>query len=85
MSTSPLWLVQNVRLPGRDGLWQLAIENGRFGDITPMDDTHAESYEVLNARGGLAIPRSSSRIFILIPPRRRGAELEPVRHAVRRH
>ena len=56
MSTSPLWLVQNVRLPGRDGLWQLAIENGRFGDITPMDDTHAESYEVLNARGGLAIP-----------------------------
>ena len=56
MSTSPLWLVQNVRLPGRDGLWQLAIENGRFGDIPPMDDTHAESYEVLNARGGLAIP-----------------------------
>ncbi len=56
MSTSPLWLVQNVRLPGREGLWQLAIENGRFGDITPMDDTHAESYEVLNARGGLALP-----------------------------
>ena len=56
MSTTPLWLVQNVRLPGQEGLWQLAIENGRFGDITPMDDTHAESYEVLNARGGLAIP-----------------------------
>mgnify|MGYP000411426044 CR=1 FL=1 len=56
MSTTPLWLVQNVRLPGRDGLWQLAIENGRFGDITPMDDTRAESYEILNARGGLAIP-----------------------------
>ncbi len=56
MSTTPLWLVQNVRLPGREGLWQLAIENGRFGDITPMDDTHTESYEVLNARGGLAIP-----------------------------
>ncbi len=56
MSTTPLWLVQNVRLPGREGLWQLAIENGRFGDITPMDDTRAESYEVLNARGGLAIP-----------------------------
>ena len=56
MSTTPLWLVQNVRLPGRDGLWQLAIENGRFGDITPMDDTRAESYEILKARGGLAIP-----------------------------
>ena len=56
MSTTPLWLVQNVRLPGREGLWQIAIENGRIGDITPMDDTHAESYEILNARGGLAIP-----------------------------
>lgn len=56
MSTAPLWLIQNVRLPGREGLWQLAVENGRFGEITPMDDTHAESYEVLNARGGLAIP-----------------------------
>jgi len=56
MSTAPLWLVQNVRLPGQDGLWQIAIENGRFGDITPMDDTHVESYEILNARGGLAIP-----------------------------
>jgi len=56
MSTSPLWLVQNVRLPGREGLWQIAIENGLFGDITPMDATHDESYEVLNGRGGLAIP-----------------------------
>ncbi len=56
MSTTPLWLVQNVRLPDREGLWQIAIENGRFGAITPMDETHSESYEVLNARGGLAIP-----------------------------
>jgi len=38
MSTAPLWLIQNVRLPGRDGLWQLAIENGRFGEITPTGE-----------------------------------------------
>lgn len=56
MSTSPLWLVQNVRLPQQEGLWQIAIENGRFGEITPMDDAPDESHEVLNARGGLAIP-----------------------------
>ncbi|WP_039031532.1 cytosine deaminase [Leclercia adecarboxylata] len=56
MSTAPLWLIQNVRLPGRDGLWQLAIENGRFGEITPTGEKQSESYEVLNARGGLAIP-----------------------------
>ncbi len=56
MSTAPLWLIQNVRLPGRDGLWQLAIENGCFGEITPTGEGHSESYEVLNARGGLALP-----------------------------
>lgn len=56
MSTTPLQLVQNVRLPGREGLWQIAIEEGRFGDITPMDVSHDESHEILNGRGGLAIP-----------------------------
>ncbi|MCI1899118.1 MAG: cytosine deaminase [Enterobacter sp.] len=56
MSTTPLWLVQNVRLPGREGLWQIAIEQGRFGEIIPMGEGRDESYEVLNARGGLAIP-----------------------------
>lgn len=56
MSTTPLWLVQNVRLPGREGLWQIAIEQGRFGEIIPMGEGRDESYELLNARGGLAIP-----------------------------
>ncbi len=55
MSTTPLWLIQNVHLPAREGLWQIAIDKGRFGDITPMGAAHGESYEVLNARGGLAI------------------------------
>lgn len=56
MSTTPLWLIQNVHLPKREGLWQIAIDKGRFGDITPMGEARSESYEVLNARGGLAIP-----------------------------
>lgn len=56
MTAAPLWLIQNVRLPGRDGLWQIAIDKGCFGDITPMGDARGESLEVLNARGGLAIP-----------------------------
>lgn len=54
--TAPLWLIQNVRLPGAEGLWELAIDNGRFGEINPMGTTRHESYEVLNGRGGLAIP-----------------------------
>jgi cytosine deaminase len=56
MTATPLWLVQNVHLPGRKGLWQIAIEKGHFGDITPMSAPQHESYEVLNARGGLALP-----------------------------
>ena len=56
MTAAPLWLIQNVRLADRDGLWQIAIDKGRFGEITPMGEAHDESYEVLNARGGLAIP-----------------------------
>lgn len=56
MSATPLWLVQNVHLPGREGLWQIAIEKGRFGEISPMGAVQNESYEVLNARGGLALP-----------------------------
>lgn len=56
MTEAPLWLIQNVRLADRDGLWQIAIDKGRFGEITPMGEAHDESYEVLNARGGLAIP-----------------------------
>lgn len=56
MTATPLWLVQNVHLPGRKGLWQIAIDKGHFGDITPMSVPQYESYEVLNARGGLALP-----------------------------
>ncbi|KFD24347.1 cytosine deaminase [Yokenella regensburgei] len=56
MTTTPLWLIQNVRLADREGLWQIAIDKGRFGAITPMGEGGSESYEVLNARGGLAIP-----------------------------
>jgi hypothetical protein len=34
MTAAPLWLIQNVRLPDREGLWQIAIDKGRFG-ISP--------------------------------------------------
>lgn len=56
MSSTPLWFIENVRLPGREGLWQLGIEEGRFHSIAPMGESRHESAEILNARGGLAIP-----------------------------
>lgn len=56
MSSTSLWLIQNVRLPGREGLWQIAIDKGRFGTIAPMENGVHSSLDVLNARGGLAVP-----------------------------
>ena len=85
MSTSPLWLVQNVRLPQQEGLWQIAIQNGRFGEITPMGDAPDESHEVLNARGGLAIPPFIEPHIHLDTTDGRRAELEPVWNPVRGH
>lgn len=69
MTAAPLWLIENVRLPDREGLWQIAIDKGRFGDITPMGEARKENFEVLNARGGLAIPLLLSRIYTLIRPK----------------
>ncbi len=70
----PLWLVQNVRLPDREGLWQIAIENGQFGAITPMDETHSESYEVLRyPAADLPFHRLLSRIFTSDTTQRRAS------------
>ncbi|MEY8712865.1 cytosine deaminase [Mangrovibacter phragmitis] len=57
MAPATFWFIQDVRLPGREGLWQITIENGRFGAITPMTETRVYgSHDVLNAHGGLALP-----------------------------
>ncbi|MRT12544.1 cytosine deaminase [Enterobacteriaceae bacterium RIT711] len=56
MSNLALESIQNVRLVGREGLWQIAIENGRISTIKPMSETQTESQQVLDGRGGLAIP-----------------------------
>lgn len=57
MAPATFWFIQDVRLPGREGLWQITIENGRFGAITPMEETRSHGgNDVLNAHGGLALP-----------------------------
>ena len=56
MTTLPLRLIQNVRLPNQEGRWQIAIENGQFGAITPMEVVQADDPQVLDAEGGLALP-----------------------------
>lgn len=56
MTTLPLRLIQNVRLPNQEGRWQIAIENGQFVTITPMEVVPADDPQVLDAEGGLALP-----------------------------
>ncbi|SUX37405.1 Cytosine deaminase [Cedecea davisae] len=50
-----LQVIQNVRLAGREGLWQLSIADGKFRGITPMGDALPEGGQVLDGNGGLAI------------------------------
>lgn len=56
MPTKTFDLIQNVRLPGRDGLWQISIEQGRFAAIVEQPAQSAAGARVLDAAGGLAIP-----------------------------
>ncbi|WP_435955602.1 cytosine deaminase [Dryocola sp. BD626] len=55
MSHETLQQIQNVRLAGRPGFWQIAIADGRIKKISPMGETQRESERVLDGRGGLAI------------------------------
>ncbi|WP_279049504.1 cytosine deaminase [Cedecea davisae] len=55
METMALQVIHNVRLAGREGLWQLSIADGKFQGITPMGDALPEGGQVLDGNGGLAI------------------------------
>lgn len=48
--------IRQARLQGREGLWQITIENGRFSRIEPQDSASLAQGEALNAEGGLVIP-----------------------------
>lgn len=54
MCTATLELIQNVRLNGRAGLWQIALHEGRIKTIEPMGAPRQENQQVLDGKGGLA-------------------------------
>ena len=62
--------LRQARLQGREGLWQLTIENGRFSRIEPQDTATLPLGEVLDAEGGLAIPCSRTKTSKRAPCRR---------------
>ncbi|RYL94986.1 cytosine deaminase [Sporolactobacillus sp. THM7-4] len=45
----------NVRLPQKDGLWQIGIRDGRFFDISPMTGSIPPA-DGMDAEGGTAFP-----------------------------
>lgn len=62
--------INHVRLPEREGLWQIEIQQGKIVHIMPQPPTRA-SGEALDAEGGLAFLRLLNRIFIWTPRRQR--------------
>jgi cytosine deaminase len=52
----PLKFIDNLRLSGHEGLWQLAIEQGRIAHLVPQPEGQEWRGDVLDAQGGLALP-----------------------------
>ncbi|WP_316044499.1 cytosine deaminase [Serratia ficaria] len=48
--------IDNLRLSGHEGLWQLAIEQGRIAHIVPQPEGQEWRTDALDAQGGLALP-----------------------------
>ncbi|BEM11285.1 cytosine deaminase [Serratia marcescens] len=56
MAKRPLKFIDNLRLSGHEGLWQLAIEQGRIAHLVPQPEGLEWRSDVLDAQGGLALP-----------------------------
>ncbi|WP_373275484.1 cytosine deaminase [Serratia marcescens] len=48
--------IDNLRLSGHEGLWQLAIEQGRIAHLVPQPEGQEWRSDALDAQGGLALP-----------------------------
>ncbi|MGP3225355.1 cytosine deaminase [Serratia nevei] len=48
--------IDNLRLSGHEGLWQLAIEQGRIAHLVLQPEGQEWRSDVLDAQGGLAFP-----------------------------
>ena len=85
MAKRPLRFIDNLRLSGHEGLWQLAIEQGRIAHLVPQPEGQEWRSDVLDAQGGLALPAFVEPHIHGYHANRRSAGSEPVRHVVRGH
>ncbi|SUX68797.1 cytosine deaminase [Citrobacter freundii] len=75
--------LRQARLQGREGLWQITIENGRFSRFEPQETASAPQGNVLDVEGGLAIPPFvEPHIHLDTTQTAGGAELEPVWYVI---
>ncbi|VXD04354.1 cytosine deaminase [Enterobacterales bacterium 8AC] len=56
MANHPVKFIDNLRLSGQEGLWQLALEQGRISQIVPQPAGLEPGSDALDAEGGLALP-----------------------------
>ncbi|WP_156292864.1 cytosine deaminase [Serratia oryzae] len=56
MANHPVKFIDNLRLSGQEGLWQLALEQGRISQIVPQPAGLEPRSDALDAEGGLALP-----------------------------
>jgi len=56
MVSAQLKWINNLRLPWRDGLWQIEIDDGKIARITQQPHNMAHGDDALDAEGGLAYP-----------------------------
>ncbi|PJG84178.1 cytosine deaminase [Caviibacterium pharyngocola] len=49
-------IIQNVRLPAKDGLWQISIKDGKFERIEAQDHADRSLPCDIDAQGGIAYP-----------------------------
>lgn len=56
MANHPVKFIDNLRLSGQEGLWQLALEQGRISQIVPQSAGLEQRSDALDAEGGLALP-----------------------------
>ncbi|MEK4306743.1 MULTISPECIES: cytosine deaminase [Oceanobacillus] len=48
-------IIKNAKLRGKDGLWHIVIENGKFNAVT-QELPQSEDKEVMDVHGGLVLP-----------------------------
>lgn len=67
--------INNVRLVGQVGLWQIAIADGKITAISPQPEQLASGTGVLDALGGWHYRHLLSHIFIWIRPKLQGNQV----------